>query len=200
VILTHDEKSPVIHPTAYVAPNATVCGDVTVGAGCRIMFGACVISEGQPLVLGEHCIVMENAVIRSTSVHPTRIGAHCLVGPHAHLAGCTLDECVFIATGASVLHGATLGFGAEVRVNGVVHLRTELPPHSTVPLGWVAVGTPARLFPPEQHDAIWAVQRPLDFPRFVYGVDRPPAGESNMKEIARKRSEALGGHRFDRIL
>src|SRR5262249_7196332 len=100
VIFTHDEKSPVVHATAYVAPNATVRGDVTVGAGCRIMFGACVISEGQPLVLGENCIVMENAVIRSTSVHPTRIGAHCLVGPHAHLAGCKLDDCVFIATGA----------------------------------------------------------------------------------------------------
>ena len=68
MILTHGEKAPVIHPTAYVAPNATVCGDVVVGAGCRIMFGACVISEGQPIILGENCIVMENAVIRSTSV------------------------------------------------------------------------------------------------------------------------------------
>ena len=128
------------------------------------------------------------------------IGAHCLIGPHAHLVGCTLEECVFVATGGSVFHGARLGYGSEVRVNGVVHLRTELPAHATVPIGWVAVGSPAQILPPDQHEAIWAVQEPLNFPLFVYGVDRPAAGESIMPEITRRRSEALTSHREDRIL
>ncbi len=70
------------------------------------MFGACVVAEGQTLELGENCIVMENAVIRTTDEHPTNISSHCLVGPHAHLVGCTLEQCVFIATGVSVFHGA----------------------------------------------------------------------------------------------
>ena len=199
MILAHLDKTPQIDPSAYVAPNATICGDVRIGAGCRIMFGACIVAEGATIELGANCIVMENAVIRSTDTHPTKIGAHCLVGPHAHLAGCTLDDCVFIATGVSVFHGARLGFGSEVRVNGVVHLRTELPAHATVPIGWVAVGNPAQIFSPDQHDAIWAIQKPLSFPMYVYGVERPAAGESNMDEITRRRSEALASHANDVI-
>jgi len=200
MIIAHLNKTPRIHPSSYVAPNATICGDVRVGAGCRIMFGACVVAEGKTLELGMNCIVMENAVIRSTDAHPTKIGAHCLIGPNTHLAGCTLEDCVFVATGVSVFHGARLGYGAEVRVNGVVHLRTELPAHATVPIGWIAVGNPAQLFPPGQHDAIWAVQEPLNFPKYVYGVERPRAGESSMTEITQRRSEALGSHKDDRVV
>ena len=200
MILAHLDKKPQIHPSAYIAPNATVCGDVKISAGCRILFGACIVAEGQPLELGENCIVMENAVIRSTDNHPTQIGSHCLIGPHAHLVGCTLEDCVFIATGTSVFHGAKLGYGSEVRINGVVHLRTELSPHATVPIGWIAVGHPAQILPPEQHDAIWAVQKPLNFPKYVYGVERPPEGDSAMPEVTKRRSEALGSHKDDVIL
>jgi carbonic anhydrase/acetyltransferase-like protein (isoleucine patch superfamily) len=199
MVVTHLDKTPVVHPSAYVAPNAVLCGDVKVGAGCRILFGACVVAEGGRLELGENCIVMENAVVRSTARHSTRVGSHCLIGPHAHLVGCQLEDCVFIATGASVFHGARLGYGAEVRVGAVVHLRTNLPAHASVPIGWVAVGDPAQMLPPDQHEAIWAIQKPLDFPRFVYGVERAPEGESNMEEITRRLSEALGSHGDDLV-
>lgn len=64
MILAHNGKKPRIDPTAYVAPSATVCGDVSIGAHCRIMFGACLIAEGGSIELGTHCIVLENAVIR----------------------------------------------------------------------------------------------------------------------------------------
>jgi carbonic anhydrase/acetyltransferase-like protein (isoleucine patch superfamily) len=97
------------------------------------MFGACVIAEGQTLELGENCIVMENAVIRSTDEHPTIVGAHSLIGPHAHLVGCALEECVFIATG-------------------------------------------------------------------VYGVERAAEGETNMREITQRRSDALRSHINDVIV
>ena len=199
MVVTHLDKTPVVHPSAYVAPNAVLCGDVKVGPGCRIMFGACVVAEGGSVELGENCIVMENAVVRSTARHSTRVGSHCLIGPHAHLVGCQLEDCVFIATGASVFHGARLGYGAEVRVGAVVHLRTNLPAHASVPIGWVAVGDPAQMLPPDQHEAIWAIQKPLDFPRFVYGVERAPEGESNMEEITRRLSEALGSHVDDLV-
>jgi carbonic anhydrase/acetyltransferase-like protein (isoleucine patch superfamily) len=95
----------VIDLSAYVAPNATVCGDVTVGAGCRILFGPCVAAQGEPVHLGDNCMVMENAVIRATDKHSMKIGAHCLIDPHAHLVGCTLENCVFVATGSSIFHG-----------------------------------------------------------------------------------------------
>jgi carbonic anhydrase/acetyltransferase-like protein (isoleucine patch superfamily) len=200
MIITHLEKTPRIHPSAYIAPNATVCGDVVVGAGSRVMFGACVIAEGQTLELGENCIVMENAVIRTTDEHPTKIGSHCLVGPHAHLVGCTLEDCVFIATGVSVFHGAHLAYGTEARIGAVVHLRTRVPAHTSIPINWIAVGDPAEMFPPDQHDAIWKIQKPLNFPRFVYGVERAPDGESNMREITQRRSDALRSHMDDTVV
>ena len=200
MILSHMGSKPAVDPSAYVAPSATVCGDVTVAAGARIMFGACVVAEGKPIRLGKNSIVMENAVIRSTDEHAAQIGEHCLVGPQSHLVGCVLEDCVFVATGATVLHGARLGYNSEVRINGVVHLRTELPAHAVVPIGWVAVGSPARILPTERHEEIWAVQKPLDFPHFVYGVERAPDGETNMPEITTRRSLALGRHCDDRVV
>ena len=194
MILTHGGKSPTIDPTAYVAPNATICGDVRIGPQCRVMFGACIVAEGGSIELGAHCIVLENAVVRSTVRHSTQIGAHCLVGPNAHLVGCTLEDEVFVATGAAVFHGAVLRARSEVRINGVVHLRSELAAEATVPIGWVAVGAPAEILPPEAHEKIWAIQKPLNFPLTAYGIDR---SEASMVRITERMAEFLGGHRDD---
>ena len=101
MILSHRGKTPVLDPSPTWPRNATLCGDVTVGAGSRIMFGACAIAEGKPITLGKNSIVMENAVIRSTDDHAAAVGDHCLIGPQAHLVGCVLEDCVFIATGAT---------------------------------------------------------------------------------------------------
>lgn len=164
---------PVIHPEAIVSPDATVSGHVTIGPGCRVQPGARIVAEGEGKIdLGQMVIVLENAVIRATSRHDCRIGSHVLIGPHAHIVGATLDDDVFVATGASVFHGSHIGQGSELRINAIVHIKTILPEGSMVPIGWVAVGEPAQILSPDRHDEIWALQKPLDFPGFVYGVDR----------------------------
>jgi carbonic anhydrase/acetyltransferase-like protein (isoleucine patch superfamily) len=154
MLLTHLGKRPRVEPSAYLAPTATVCGDVAIAAHCRIMHGASIIAEGGRIEIGECCIVMENAVIRSAGRHSTRFGNSCLIAPNAHLVGCTVEDEVFIATGAAIFHGAHLGRGSEVRINGVVHLRSTLPPGETVPIGWVAVGDPIRILPSDRHEDI----------------------------------------------
>jgi carbonic anhydrase/acetyltransferase-like protein (isoleucine patch superfamily) len=113
VLIKHAGAAPKVDPTAYVAPNAVVCGNVTIGRGCRIMFGAQVIAEGGAIAIGNECIVMENAVLRSSVRHPLSIGNNCLVGPNAHVVGCTVEDEVFIATGAAIFHSAHLGMGSE---------------------------------------------------------------------------------------
>ena len=70
-LFEHQNKRPSIHESAYVAPNATICGDITIGENCRILFGAVLAAEGGPVVIGSQCIIMENAVIRGTPRHPT---------------------------------------------------------------------------------------------------------------------------------
>src|SRR5215468_6610766 len=101
MLIAHAGKKPTVHATAYVAPNAVLCGDVTVGADCRILFGAQVIAEGGSITVGRECIVLENAVLRSTFRHSLSIGNNCVVGPQTHVVGCRVDDEVFIATGAS---------------------------------------------------------------------------------------------------
>ena len=126
MIIKHNGHTPVIDPEAWVAPNAVVCGNVTAGAGCRIMYGAQIIAESGSIEIGNECIIMENAVLRSSEAHPLKIGHNCLVGPNAHVVGCTVENEVFIATGAAVFHSAHLGKGSEVRINAVVHLKSYL--------------------------------------------------------------------------
>ena len=196
MLIEHRGKRPNVHPSAYVAPTATLCGDVTVGEESRVLFGAVLVAEGGPVEVGASCIVMENAVLRGTPGHPLRIGDHVLVGPRAHLTGCRVEDCVFLATGATVFTGARIGSRAEVRINGVVHLLTVLPPDAVVPIGWVAVGDPARVLPPGEHDEIWKIQEGLDFPQTVYGVSRGTAP----RELMQRQADWFAAHRDDRVL
>jgi carbonic anhydrase/acetyltransferase-like protein (isoleucine patch superfamily) len=198
MLIEHAGKRPQIDPTAWIAPDATVCGDVIIGPGARVLHGARIIGEGGGAIrLGRDCIVMENAVIRASRRHPCRIGDHCLIGPQTHVVGATLDEQVFVATAAAIFHGAELGRGAEVRVGATVHLRTRLAPGSVVPIGWVAVGDPVVILPPDRHDEIWAVLKPLGFPDWVYGFDRETP--DLMRHVTRRLSETLGAHTADTI-
>ncbi len=200
MLLEHQGQQPHVHASAYVAPTATICGDVTIGENCRVLFGAVITAEGGPVVVGAQSVIMENAVIRGTARHPVRLGAHVLVGPRAYLTGCTVDDDVFLATGVTIFNGAHLGARSEVRINGVVHLKTYLPPDSLVPIGWVAIGDPAQVLPPDEHAKIWAIQEPLNFPRQVFGLERAPQGETIMPELTRRYTRYLARHRDDRIL
>jgi carbonic anhydrase/acetyltransferase-like protein (isoleucine patch superfamily) len=113
MLVTHNRMAPSVDPTAWVAPNAVLCGDVSVGPRCRILYGAQVIAEGGSIAIGEECIVMENAVLRSSCRHPLSVGRNCLIGPHAHVVGSTIEEEVFVATGAAIFHASRLGKGSR---------------------------------------------------------------------------------------
>ena len=181
-----------IHPTATIASTAVLRGEVQVSAGAVIRDGAILVADGGTIRIGENTIVMEHAVIRSTAADDCTLGAHVMVGPHTHLTGCTVEDEVFIATGASVFNGATLKKWSEVRLNGVVHIDTTLEEDTTVPIGWVAVGSPAQIFPPERHDDIWAIQKNLNFPTRVFGEPRSSEdGASLMRRMIGKYAAAL---------
>lgn len=194
----HLGARPRIHPDAVIAPTAVISGDVTIGADCQVLHGAVITAEGGPITLGENVIVMENALVRASAAHPVHIGSHVLVGPTASISGATVAEEVFLATGTRVFNGARVGRRSEVRINAVVHLRTVLPPESTVPIGWVAVGDPAQMFSPDRHEEIWALQKDLDFPGFVFGLDR--ATPDLMIQLTERYGAALARHALDRRL
>lgn len=200
MLYRHRGLEPTVDASAFVAPTAVVCGDVRIGARSQIGYGAVLVAEGSPIVVGASTVVRENVLMRSTARHPVHIGSRVLVGPHARLMGCTVEDEVFLATGTTLFHAARIGAGAEVRVNAVVHVATFVPPKTTVPIGWVAVGNPARLFPPGEHDAIWAVQRELDFPGTVYGLGRDSDGGVDMGDVTGRLIDSFDAHRQDEPL
>jgi carbonic anhydrase/acetyltransferase-like protein (isoleucine patch superfamily) len=197
VLVEHRGARPAVHPSAWIAPTAVVCGDVRVGEDVRVLWGAVVSAEDGRVELGARCVVMEHALVRGRKAHPVIVGADVLVGPHAHVNGARIGTQTFVATGAALFPGARVGARAEVRVNGVVHVNSALPDGGLVPIGWVAVGDPAEVFPPERHEEIWAIQRDLDFPGTVYGESR---GDDLMARVMPRQTAWLGAHRDDRVL
>ena len=194
--IEHRGNRPQVDPTAYVAPTAVLCGDVRVGPDARVLFGAVLTAEDGRVEVGARCVVMENALLRGRAAHPVRLGDDVLVGPHAHLNGAVVGDGCFLATGCALFPGSRLGREVEVRIHGVVHANTVLADGALVPIGWVAVGDPASVLPPDRHDEIWAVQEGLDFPGTVYGLPR----EAPARERMRRQADWFAAHRDDRVL
>jgi carbonic anhydrase/acetyltransferase-like protein (isoleucine patch superfamily) len=196
MLVEHRGARPVVDPSAYVAPTAVLCGDVHVGADARVLFGAVVTAEDGRVEVGARCVIVENALVRGRAAHPVRLGDDVLVGPHAHVNGSVVGDGCFLATGISLFPGSRLGRNVEVRINAVVHVNTVLADEALVPIGWVAVGNPARVVAPWDHDEIWRIQKALDFPRTVYGLPR----EATARERMERQAEWFGAHRDDQIV
>lgn len=197
MLIEHDGKRPVVARSAYVAPTAVLCGEVTVGEDARILFGAVLSADGGAVEIGAGCIIMENAVVRGREGYPVTLGEHVLVGPHAHVNGALIERDVFVATGASIFPGARIGARSEVRINAVVQVNSVLPEQAVVPIGWIAAGDPAQLFAPQAHDQLWPVQLGLDFPGTVFGIARE---ELTMAKVSTHYAELFGRHRDDMIV
>ena len=127
-------------------------------------------ADGGPVRVGSQCVIVEKSVLRGTPKRPPNVGNRVPVGPRAYLSGCTVEEEAFLATGTAVFNGAQIGRRAEVRINGTVHVKTVLLAEAMVPIGWIAVGDPATILPPDRHDEIWALQEQLDFRKRSLGL------------------------------
>jgi len=127
MIYSSATKKPQIHSSAYVAPSATVSGDIEVGAGCAILHGAILVSEGAPLKVGADTVVMEHAVIKASGgsaiQFPCTIGERCIVGPHAYIVGATIGNGCFIASGAQIRNGTRIANGTGEVPGGDEFLR-----------------------------------------------------------------------------
>ncbi|GAA0927699.1 gamma carbonic anhydrase family protein [Pseudonocardia zijingensis] len=196
MLVEHRGHRPAVPPSAYVAPSAVLCGAVVLGERARVLHGAVLTAEDGEIRVGADVVIMENALVRGRARHPAVLGDAVLVGPHAHVNGATVDDEVFVATGASLFPGSVAGTGSELRIGSVLHVNSKLPAGTVVPIGWIAAGDPAQLFPPDRHDELWEVQRQLDFPGTVYGVAR----DTPMRTIMARQVEFYGAHRADRVL
>lgn len=138
-VLTVNGRTPRLADTAWVAPTATVVGDVAVGPGTGIFYGAVLRADRETITVGEGSNVQDAAVLHADPGHPARIGNHVSVGHGAVLHGCTVEDGSLIGMNATVLNGAVIGAGSLVAANALVLEGTVVPPRCLV------AGVPAKV-------------------------------------------------------
>ena len=91
IILPYRGKTPVIDETAFIAPTAAVIGDVTIGAGSSVWFGAVVRGDFQPITIGKNTNIQENATIHVMRDAPVRIDDGVIIGHNAVVHTCRIE-------------------------------------------------------------------------------------------------------------
>jgi carbonic anhydrase/acetyltransferase-like protein (isoleucine patch superfamily) len=133
------DRTPTIHPDAFVHPDATVIGDVTVGAQSSIWPSAVLRGDYGSIVIGDATSVQDGAVIHATDELRTVIGSWVVIGHLAHIEGATVEDRSLIGVGSIVLHRAVVETAATVAAGAVV------PNDMRVPAAALAVGVPAAI-------------------------------------------------------
>ncbi|MBX3078853.1 MAG: gamma carbonic anhydrase family protein [Salinibacterium sp.] len=131
--------SPVVDETAFVAPNATLVGRVSLGPESSVFYGAVLRGDTDQITLGARSNLQDNVVVHCDVGVPTTIGSGVSVGHGAVVHGCTIEDDCLIGMGATVMNGAVIGTGSLVAGGAVVLEGTVIPPRSLV------AGIPAKV-------------------------------------------------------
>lgn len=161
LIFPHKGVMPDIAHDAFVAPNATVIGDVVIGAESSIWYGVVVRGDSEKIRIGARTNIQDNSTVHVTNAGPDKlfpciIGDNVLIGHNVVVHGCTLQDGCFVGMGATVLDGAIVETGAMVAAGALV------APGKVVKAGELWGGNPARKIRSLSEDHIKA---------FQYGVD-----------------------------
>ena len=138
----HLGKTPDIARAAFVAPNATVNGDVVLGPLSSVFYGAVLRGDIQEIRVGEGTNIQDNAIVHLADEYGALIGAWCTIGHAASVHACTVEDECLIGMGATLLDGARIGTRSIVGANSLV------PQHFTCPPGSMVFGSPAKVVRP----------------------------------------------------
>jgi carbonic anhydrase/acetyltransferase-like protein (isoleucine patch superfamily) len=129
-------------PAAWIAPNATVVGDVTIGPGSSIWYGAVARADTAPIDIGNGTNVQDNCVLHADPGFPLTIGNNTTLGHGAICHGAAIGDGVLVGMGAVVMNGAAIGDGSLIAAGAVVLEGAAIPPRSLV------AGVPAKVIRP----------------------------------------------------
>ena len=133
------DATPDIAQATFVAPTATLIGQVTLMPGVTVWFGAILRGDNEPIVIGPDSNIQEGVVLHTDPGYPLRLGRGVTVGHQAMLHGCTLEDNVLIGIQALVMNGAVIGRDSLVGAGAIVTERKVFPPRSLI------LGTPAKV-------------------------------------------------------
>lgn len=133
LILPFGSKWPRFGAGVFVAPHASVVGDVVLGAGVSIWYGAVVRGDVHHIEIGADSNVQDGAVLHGTlGEWPVSVGARVSIGHHATVHGCAIEDDVLVGIGARILDGARIGSFSLIAAGALVREGALIPPHSLV--------------------------------------------------------------------
>jgi carbonic anhydrase/acetyltransferase-like protein (isoleucine patch superfamily) len=165
-----DGRAPQVHPDAFVAPTATLVGDVVVEEGASIWYGAVIRADFSRVVVRAGANVQDGAVLHGPPDTPTEVGPRATVAHLCVVHGAVLGEQCLIANGCTVLDGARVGAGSLVAAHSLVAAGADIP------AGVLAAGSPA------------VVKRQLEGSPAEFWVKANPAAYA---ELARRHAAGL---------
>ena len=146
-----DEKTPLVHESAFVADSAQVMGDVVLAQDSSVWFGAVIRGDTETITVGEGTNIQDGSVLHADVGFPLTLGARVTVGHQVMLHGCTVGEESLIGIGAVVLNGAKIGKHCLVGARSLVTEGKEFPDGSMI------LGSPAKVvrqLTPEQIEGL----------------------------------------------
>lgn len=173
-------RIPQIHPTAFIADNATIIGDVVIQAHASVWFNVVIRADNDRITIGENSNIQDGSVLHADPGYPVTVGKNVTVGHMAMLHGCTVGDGTMIGIRATVLNGSVI---AE---NSLVGAGTLIAENKNFTPGVVLLGTPARIartmdektaarMPRAAEHYVWNKQR---FENTLVRIDRPETGNS----------------------
>ncbi|MFH8222226.1 gamma carbonic anhydrase family protein [Streptomyces sp. NPDC018057] len=132
-------REPQVDAEAFVAPSASVIGEVVLGAGASVWYGAVLRGDVERIAVGADSNVQDNCTLHADPTFPVSVGARVSVGHNAVVHGATVEDDCLVGMGATVLNGAVIGAGSLVAAQALVPQGMRVPPGSLV------AGVPAKV-------------------------------------------------------
>ncbi len=139
LIVAFEGSSPEVPDSAWLAPNATLAGRITLGERVSVFYGVVLRADMDAITIGDETNLQDNVTMHVDTGSPATIGARVSVGHGAILHGCTVEDDCLIGMGATVLNRAVIGSGSLVAAGSVVLEGSVIPPRSLV------AGVPAKV-------------------------------------------------------
>jgi carbonic anhydrase/acetyltransferase-like protein (isoleucine patch superfamily) len=133
------DATPVIHPTAFIAPGAVIVGDVEIGEEASVWYGAVLRADLNRIRVGPRSNIQDQSVLHLADDLGVYLGQYVTCGHASILHACTVDDEVLIGMGATILDGAEIGARSVIGANALVTQGTKIPPGSLV------LGAPAKV-------------------------------------------------------
>lgn len=125
-------SKPSIADSAFIAPGAVVCGNVSIAEHCSVYFNSTLRGDRTEIVVGSYSNIQDNCVVHASPIYPVHIGKNVSIGHGAIIHGCTIRDNVLVGMGAIVMNDVEIGENSIVGAGALLTQHQKIPPNSVV--------------------------------------------------------------------